>query len=139
MKAAFSTNRPRIRGAAQIEMALVLPVLMLFIYGIMEYGWMFYHRTSVQEALRQGCRLGATLDPEADDIQAEVETTTMDALAGLGINCDDVPCTVQTEVVGTHPTEAIECRGWVVYQPLIRLVPTPERLSAGYMYYLEVQ
>ncbi len=52
------TPRSHRGGHSHIEFALVLPVLLMFIYGIMEYGWMFFQRTAVQEAARQGCRAG---------------------------------------------------------------------------------
>lgn len=42
--------RTRSRGANHIGFALMLTVLMLFVYGIMEYGWMSFQRTAVQEA-----------------------------------------------------------------------------------------
>jgi hypothetical protein len=34
------------RGAATIEMAIVLPLLLLLILGVMEYGWMFLRQGS---------------------------------------------------------------------------------------------
>lgn len=127
------------RGSAHMEFALLLPVLLTIIFGIMEYGWLFFQRTAVQEAMRQGCRQGATLDPLVDDIDAEVEMLTLTALAGLGVRCDDGACVVRTTVQGAHPTQRLRCVAEVDYRPLVRLVPVPEQLSAGYVYYLEVQ
>jgi hypothetical protein len=126
-------------GSAHLEFALILPVLLTIIFGIMEFGWLFFQRTAVQEAMRQGCRQGATLDPASDDIDAEVEALTLTALGGLGVRCDDGACVVRTTLEGSHPTQRLRCVADVAYRPLVRLVPVPAQLSAGYVYYLEVQ
>ena len=132
-------NLHRRRGSAQVEFALLLPVLMMFVYGIMEYGWMFFNRTVVQEAGRQGCRHGATLNVYDHDIETEVTDRMQDVLYSLGVDCGSVLCDIGVEVVGEVPTQRLRCTLGVDYAPLINAVPTAERLSAGYMYYLEVQ
>ena len=127
------------RGSAQVEFALLLPVLMMFLYGIMEYGWMFFNRTVVQEAGRQGCRHGSTLNVYDHDIESEVGDRMQEVLSALGVNCDSTTCDIGVEVVGEIPTQRLRCTLAVDYTPLINAVPTASRLSAGYMYYLEVQ
>ena len=57
------------RGAELIEMALVLPLLMLIIMGIMDFGFLFREMSVVTNAAREGARAGilptniATLQP----------------------------------------------------------------------------
>ena len=46
----------RQRGAAAVEFALVLPVLVALLLGIMEFGYMFYAQASVSNAARAGVR-----------------------------------------------------------------------------------
>ncbi|MFT5679820.1 MAG: putative membrane protein [Myxococcota bacterium] len=132
-----STRRPR-RGHAHIEFALVLPVLLIFIYGIMEYGWMFFQRTAVQEAARQGCRSGATMSPDLD-YNAVVQERALEALASLSVDCDRVNCTVTTEEEGSLPEMRLRCEVAVEYKPLLNVLPTPSTLGAGYLYYFEQQ
>jgi Flp pilus assembly protein TadG len=48
------------RGAAVIEMAIILPVLVVFIYGIFQIGIMFQANAGMQHGLGEGARL-ATL------------------------------------------------------------------------------
>lgn len=131
--------RTRRRGANHIEFALLLPVLMLFIYGIMEYGWMFFQRTAVQEAGRQGCRHGSTLDPDDPQLSSEVTSRTEDALARLQVDCQGRDCDVDVTVVGEAPLARLRCQVSIRYSPLVNAVPTPERLAAGYLYCFEVQ
>lgn len=47
------------RGIAAVEFALVLPVLLLLIFGIIEMGTAWYYRQMMVNASREGARLGA--------------------------------------------------------------------------------
>ncbi len=45
------------RGAAVVEFAVVLPLLLTVLFGIIEYGWVFMVRQTLQTAAREGCRV----------------------------------------------------------------------------------
>jgi len=47
----------RERAGAIVEFAVVLPLLMTILFGIIEYGWVFMVRQTMQNAAREGCRL----------------------------------------------------------------------------------
>ena len=47
----------RRRAAAVVEFAIVLPLLLTILFGIIEYGWVFMVRQTLQSAAREGCRL----------------------------------------------------------------------------------
>jgi Flp pilus assembly protein TadG len=57
--------RPRERGAAAVEMALVLPILVLLLGGIIDFGFAFNAQISLTHAAREGVRVEAigTGDP----------------------------------------------------------------------------
>ena len=61
----------RYRGLAVIEMALVLPLLVLLTFGVIEYGWLFLKAQEITNAARYGARIairpveGAVGDAEA--------------------------------------------------------------------------
>ena len=58
------THRRSDRGAAAVEMALVLPVLILLIGGIIDYGRYFFTEIQLTNAAREGARAGIVLsDP----------------------------------------------------------------------------
>jgi Flp pilus assembly protein TadG len=44
------------RGAAVVEFALILPVLMLFMFGIVEFGRAYSARIELTSAVREGAR-----------------------------------------------------------------------------------
>lgn len=50
-------DSPRARGAAVVEFAVVLPLLLTILFGIIEYGWVFMVRQTLQTAAREGARV----------------------------------------------------------------------------------
>ena len=46
------------RGAAMVEFALVLPILIMLLFGIIELGRAFYTWSLMSEAVREGARAG---------------------------------------------------------------------------------
>jgi Flp pilus assembly pilin Flp len=49
------------RGASAVEFALLLPLLVLFVFGIIEFGAWFYDQAVITNASRVGARLGSVL------------------------------------------------------------------------------
>jgi hypothetical protein len=45
-------------GASAIEFALVLPLLLLFLFGIIEFGALFFDKAMITNASREGARAG---------------------------------------------------------------------------------
>lgn len=67
----------RARGGAIVEFAVVLPVLITILFGIIEYGWVFMVRQTLQHAAREGCRLAVlqtSVEPYAN-VTARVDET----------------------------------------------------------------
>jgi Flp pilus assembly protein TadG len=66
------------RGQSVIEFALIIPVFMVLLLGMLEFGFLFSHHLTLTYATREGARTGATLangsrevacdtDPNVDD------------------------------------------------------------------------
>jgi hypothetical protein len=70
------SRRRRDRGAALIEAAIIMPVLILVVIVIMEYGLAFKDYLTVSYLSREGARIGA---PAGDDLEADCAVLT-----GLG-------------------------------------------------------
>jgi hypothetical protein len=58
------------RGAAAIEFAVILPFLVVLVFGMVEFGVMFYDKAVITNASREGVRAGITGvgDPEIKQI-----------------------------------------------------------------------
>jgi Flp pilus assembly protein TadG len=53
------------RGSAAVEFALLLPIFLILVFGIMDFGMLIYSQNVVNNAARDGARtatLGGTLD-----------------------------------------------------------------------------
>lgn len=75
----FTSCHP-VRGQSVIEMALVLLILALLVFGIVDVGRAFHHYIIVTNACREGARLAARLPDPNDDPDAfvpAVEAATM--------------------------------------------------------------
>lgn len=69
---------PGSRGQALLELALILPVLLLLVFGIIEFGRVFHAYLVVTQAAREGARVGVVGGTDSE-ITAAVEQ----AAAGL--------------------------------------------------------
>lgn len=82
-------GRPRRRdegGAAAVEFALVLPLLVLLLFGIISYGVMLSFRQSLSQAAAEGAR-AAAVTFVADDKQDEAIAAVDSALDSFDLTC----------------------------------------------------
>lgn len=70
------------RGQAMIEMALILPVLLLIVLGTLEFGFAFDHHLTLEYASREGARTGAALS-NADNDAAVCATVDPQIIAAV--------------------------------------------------------
>lgn len=78
----------RDRGAAAVEFALILPILIALLFGIVEFGLAFNTHISLTQAAREGVRVAA-LDT------GDAEQATKDAFLGvIGAGGGDLQVTV---------------------------------------------
>ena len=80
------------RGAAAVEFALVLPVLMLLVFGIIEFGFIFNRWVTVTHAAREGVRVYA-LTGDAAKGKLAAEASAPELIAGDSIICTGTPGT----------------------------------------------
>lgn len=77
------------RGAVAVEMAVLVPVLLLILIGTMEFGRVFNVQNSLTQAAREGARHAAI---HYSDGSLDVEGTALAAapsLDGLGVTVTD--------------------------------------------------
>lgn len=64
----------RRRGAAIVEFAVVLPLLLMLLFGIIDFGWIFMVRQTLTNAAREGCRVAVLKTATADQVRARVQS-----------------------------------------------------------------
>ena len=84
MASLTSTRRSNQRGQAVIELALTLPLLLVVVFGIIDFGFMFQRYESVTNAAREGARLGIL--QSAGYTPAEAQTRAISYLQASGLN-----------------------------------------------------
>ncbi len=130
--------RPRgRRGNAAVEFALTLPLLLAVVSAILDYGWYLTQSGSVMHAVREGARMGATIDQD-DGPEGEATDQTEAALRGLGITCED-GCSVEATLGEVAGLTSITVRAEVGFEPLMGIVPTPANLLGSMTMALEDQ
>lgn len=76
----------RERGQAVIELALCLPLLLLVVLGIFDFGFMFQRFEVVTNAAREGARVGVLPDyAPADAVNRAVQYLDAGGMGGAGI------------------------------------------------------
>jgi Flp pilus assembly protein TadG len=95
-------TRPDTRGAAAVEFALILPVLMLIVVGIINYGDMLSVRQSVSQAASEGARAAAVTTDS--DKAAAGRKAVDDALAAQGQKCT-AACSVTVAACSNEATK----------------------------------
>jgi hypothetical protein len=74
-------------GAAAVEFALLLPVLMLILFGIIEFGLALHQQAILTNASREGARLGiVSCDLTSPNCPPDVNAKIDTYLIGAGIN-----------------------------------------------------
>jgi Flp pilus assembly protein TadG len=116
------------RGAAAVEFALLLPVLLTILYGIIEFGMIMYGREVVTNASREGARAGI-IQVSPKPTSGQITTIATNYLTGTGINPSQVTIAV-TGAGGASPTmltvTATYNYPWLVpYIPAVLGLPSP--------------
>ncbi len=130
--------RERERGAAAVEFALVVPLLLVLVFGIISYGYMLSFRQAISQGAAEGARSGAVwasaYDAGQDAQRRAAATTSVDeALKSYGVGCSaGATCTVTIAPCGTAKCVKVVVSypyGAKPLTPKIPLVPLPSTLS----------
>jgi len=100
----LARRRPRSdSGAELIELAIVLPILLIVVAGIVDFGFLFHRFEAVTNAAREGARLAILPDFSDSDVQERVKQY-LDS-AGLDRAASVVPApTYSTQTLGSGAT-----------------------------------
>ncbi|MEX0658940.1 MAG: TadE/TadG family type IV pilus assembly protein [Egibacteraceae bacterium] len=110
------------RGAAALEFALVLPLLLLLIFGTVDFAMAYQRHVTLAHAAREGVRAWALSDPDAP---TDPTPTTQGAASGLPAASVTVACA--TALIPGGPWAPVACS-----DPC--LTGTPARVTAQYDY-----
>src|SRR5262245_10102372 len=102
--------RARRAGAAVIEFAVVVPVLLLFLLGIVEYGRMLMVAQMTTSGSREGARYAVQADAIPSGVDQYVRTSlTQTVVPSAGITA----VAVEYQVSSSDPAYTADNQGWV--------------------------
>ena len=108
------------KGAAAVEFGIILPLLVLLVFGTIEFGVMFYNKQVLTNATREGARAGITGMIDDADVQQIVRDYCNGKLKNLNGSNDlqvagDV---VVTPEVNPDGTQDLSVAASFYYKPL---------------------
>lgn len=82
-------NDARDRGATAVEVALLMPILLFLVMGIIDFGRAMHAQITITQAAREGVRVAALKQP---DPVSRTEDAAV-GLDGIGVDVDACPAT----------------------------------------------
>ena len=122
-------------GASAVEFAIVLPVLVLFVFGIIEFGMAFFRSQGMEAAVREGGRVAA-VGHDGTAIAGAVR----DGVGLVPIDPDDLEIciadvdeggAVATEICGTATVGGFDSCAEPTVRVTARVVQNQGRYSIG--------
>lgn len=118
------------KGAALVEMAIVLTLLVVLTFAVMEYGWMFFRIQQVSAAAREGVRDAVVPDATVADVINNVNTL----MAAWGLDAGSVDIS-PANIEELEPGEPVTVTVSVPYASvqllgMPGLFPTPTMLTS---------
>lgn len=89
------------RGAVAVEFALVLPLLLLVVFGAIQFGFVFAQQATLASAARTGARYGSVNIYSGSHLCSQTIQTTRDAARTVGMQGSDVSVVVKLSGVAT--------------------------------------
>lgn len=136
---AGGSQRARERGAAAVEFALVAPLVLMLLFGIISYGYMLSFRQAISQGAAEGARAAAvapsTFTPA--QLQATALAAVQQALANYNATCGSVALTCAVVVDNCPSNTAKRCASVTIdylydAHPLVPKfpgIPLPEHLK----------
>jgi hypothetical protein len=140
------------RGASAIEFAIWLPILLMFISAVVDWGMYMTTRVTVARAVMEGTRFGAavfepTTVPAGSQIVPRARARTTNLIQNMGVSCAPPGCNIQVTYCNAGdggPCSAPPFDGLVVevtvpYVPFFDFVPTPDQINEKFLMAVENQ
>ena len=129
----MSMRRHR-RGATAVEFALTIPIPILFLLGVVEYGTAISQREALVNVARDAANSAVSVVREsAGDTEGVVSRGNARAEALLetyGVSCGS-GCTVST-TVASQTLDVVTVQVVAPYAPMFSLIPSPSQLRAAH-------
>ena len=131
------------RGMAMVEFVLVLPTLLILLFGMLEFGILFYQWQTLSNAAREGARESIVFrkDCDATALESQIKTVVTNYASSANITVDPTKINVTglctgfgtpADVSVTHPDQFKVLPGFVAaLSPTLDLVGRSNMRNEG--------
>lgn len=117
------------RGSNAVEFALTMPLQVVLLAGIVDYGWFFHQQLVLHDAVRTGTRVGS-MTPQGEELVGRATSTVTDALEANGHGRLQ-PLVSVSLVTVANGEQAVRVSATAPYQGFWQLVALPLNLNAA--------
>ncbi len=121
----FKQTHRQESGTTMLETAIVLPVLLVMLFGIIESGILFGRFLTVTNAAREGARIAIVFQPTCDATQVEnsVRATVKAYTSSAGITTNDGEVSILGACTGPDNSATVTVNHAYNYRVLDALAP----------------
>ncbi|NLL85770.1 MAG: pilus assembly protein [Syntrophomonadaceae bacterium] len=120
------------KGQSMVEMAIILPVLLLILFAIFEFGRILGAYMLIHDLARDGVRYGVVGMSDQS-----IKDHIMEHDSFLNINSDDINITPSIRSLGSALTVGIDYEIEIITPIISSIVPNPINLRAEYVMRVE--
>lgn len=100
-------RRRRASGTEVVEAAITLPLILLLLLGLLQYGHLLYRTHQITNAARHGARLAALPDATTNGVRAQIDQL----MSNAGFSSGDYTVTFTPgNIADAQPGEQVEVR-----------------------------
>ncbi len=119
-----TSKRTKQKGMAAVEFGFVVPVLMMLVFGIAEFGVAFYREIILTGAVRDGARVGiVATTPRATS--AQIQQEVKDSLADVGWDAAPAVVTVTGAGGASGTSLTVQASYPTSFAVMKKLIPMP--------------
>lgn len=122
----MGVKRQRIRGMAMVELMIILPLLLLLLFAITEFGVMFGRWQNLSNAAREGARTAVVFRTTctASTVETEVRDTVKSYASSLGMTVLDSDIIVTGACAGANTNSIVTVTHAYSFSVLANLAPS---------------
>lgn len=117
------------RGLALVEAALLMPLLFFLLLGCLQYGWCFLKVQQLEQAARQGARIGALQTGTTAKVNASI--LSIMTAAGMPQNVSGYVVTMKNATTGATITNVADMGQLPIHHLLEVTVSIPDYSLIG--------
>lgn len=118
-------------GQSLVEFALILPIILLLVLGMIEFGWLLNGKITLNSAAREGARVAVVLNVSDTERKQRVYDTINSTLesSGITVKYEDLEVTPDSNIYTDVNDMVIKVKGSI--KPIIGLyVPNTVTMSS---------